>query len=306
MKKNLFFATVTISLLLSASAQALKAPAIDISASEKAQHIANIKTIISASSDCLKATYADHLDFHNKWGFSKYFGNRSKNYDTAEERLAAIRALKKNKLSDAQIQSLAQQLKGTACITLTLQCLEKGFQAAGQDQLFKKIDQALKPNDYLGTELQSILQMLGWRIYYWNPDPSQNAIWDAEDRRLNPLKDGKKWMSVWGGHSAHYNSVQKGSSYYGIEVDNKSALVGFKNQAPTFIKSVPFFIGTAHVGYHVFPGFYGQVIEAHSTRHISARDNLETAEFNPLNGGGPKWTKTEKYRSGIIAIPPGF
>ena len=58
-------------------------------------------------------------------------------------------------------------------------------------------------------------------------------------------------------------------------------------------------------GKHVFPGFVGDVIEAHSTRQLDSIDNLEQNPFNPLaKGGAPRWTQTDRYRSGIVGILP--
>ncbi|CAN5724706.1 hypothetical protein BH20VER1_BH20VER1_25590 [soil metagenome] len=76
-------------------------------------------------------------------------------------------------------------------------------------------------------------------------------------------------------------------------------------RVPAAFRSAPFFVGTAHTGYHVFPGFEGSIIDAHSTRALTSVNNLEKSQFNPLaSGGGPRWTPTEKYRSGLIATPP--
>ncbi len=93
--------------------------------------------------------------------------------------------------------------------------------------------------------------------------------------------------------------------YYFNKVDNKSLLVDFNRTPPQAFLNQPFFVGIAHTGYHVFPGFYGRVIEAHSTRKLNSFENLERSPFNPLkSGGGPRWTRTEKYRSGLLAFPP--
>ncbi len=74
---------------------------------------------------------------------------------------------------------------------------------------------------------------------------------------------------------------------------------------PSFMASAPLFVGVAHAGYHVFPGVDGQVIEAHSSRPLNWFNNLERTQFNPLHKeGGPVWSKSEKYRSGVIALPP--
>lgn len=95
--------------------------------------------------------------------------------------------------------------------------------------------------------------------------------------------------------------------YYESKVDNASRLVNFATTPPAAFKNVPLFIGIAHAGYHVFPGRRGDVIEAHSMRNLDARDNLEVAPFNPLAAGGaPRWTRSEKYRSGLIAVPQNF
>ena len=204
-----------------------------------------------------------------------------------------------------------KELEPISCIGLTLKCLGEGFKAAGQEKTWEKIFAKLAVNNnFYGTDLQTMLRDLGWKTMYWNPDPSQNATWDAEDIRLNPLKQvpskpKKIWMAVWGGHTLRYADVQKIGKYYGIPIDDKSTLVGFKRTQPAAFKAHPFFVGTAHAGYHVFPGRHGQIIEAHSMRELNAFDNLEVSEFNPLGtGGGPRWTKSEKYRSGVIAVPP--
>lgn len=156
-----------------------------------------------------------------------------------------------------------------------------------------------------GTDLITMLRELGWKTQYWNPDTSKNAAWDLEDQTLNPLKPGKTWNPVWGGHAYNYSQVVNKNKYYGIPVDDKVSLVNFGRQAPSSLRAAPIFVGVAHAGYHVFPGIRGQVIEAHSMRNLNSFDNLEVSDFNPLGtGGGPRWTRTEKYRSGLIAVPP--
>ena len=160
---------------------------------------------------------------------------------------------------------------------------------------------------YYGTDLQIMLQQLGWKIYYWNPDPSKNAVWDEEDRNLNPPKTPKSWRPEWGGHALRYASVMNNQRYYDSKVDNATTLVGFKKLTPASFKNVPIFVGTAHAGYHVFPGRTGDVIEAHSMRTMNSIENIEFSAFNPLaTGGGPRWTPSLKYRSGLICVPSDF
>ncbi len=298
-----------ISLFAGAKAQAL----IDFSAAEKAEHQQKLPVILQTAAKCLDATYADHVQFFDRYQASKYYGNRRADYRTLEQRASALQA---SGFSEVQAYEIARQQVGTACITMTVQCLEKGFQSAGGLSLtsWGKIMTHLRAVDMLGTDLQIALQDLGWKIYYWNPATSEEQMirWDEEDRRIAPLSSaqiaaGRRHNAVWGNHLAHFKNATQLGKYYQTKVDNASKLVGFGDKPPAAFASVPFFVGIAHVGYHVFPGRYGDVIEAHSMRHLRARDNIETAPFNPLgSGGAPKWTNTEKYRSGLIAVPYDF
>lgn len=146
-----------------------------------------------------------------------------------------------------------------------------------------------------------------------------NAQWDAEDPKLYkgyPVnwntgvrdQNGQSiYHPAWGLHRMRYESVMKKDKYYTVRVDDKKTLVGFDRQVPERFKKIPFFVGVAHSGYHVFPGTYGKVIEAHSMRGLDTFDNLEVGDFNPLmKGGSPRWTPNVKYRSGIVAVPPGY
>lgn len=274
---------------------------VQFSADEIRRHQDNIDTITDTASRCLRETYADHVQFYRKWGVSKYYGDRKPEYKTEAGRRLALRQY-------GAPDSLITELTPTSCVGLTMTCLEKGFAAAGQQSTWNKIYAQLKvENKFYGTDLQVMLRGLGWKIVYWNPDPRQNAAWDAEDQALNPLKPGKTWNPVWGGHAYNYAQVTRKSIYsgYSIPVDDAQTLVGYGTKLPESFKQIPFFVGTAHSGYHVFPGFFGTVIEAHSMRELNSFDNLETAPFNPLApGGGPRWTRIEKYRSGIVAVPP--
>jgi hypothetical protein len=249
----------------------------------------------------LDDVYADHVAFFEKWGVSKYYGNRRPDYQTREGRIRALKRYgKPAHLADVQIS--------TACITLAVEALRSGFMSAGLENVWQKLFAVLsRDNLFLGTDLQVLLQQLGWKLYYWNPDPTQNEKWDEEDRHLNPPGFGRKWNPVWGGHEARYRSVLASSTYSGKRVDNATSLVAFRTKPPAAFSRVPIFIGTAHDGYHVFPGRAGEVIEAHSVRSMNDRDNLQFSRFNPIaSNGGPRWTHLERYRSGLIATPSSW
>ncbi|MCC6137014.1 MAG: hypothetical protein IT287_00140 [Bdellovibrionaceae bacterium] len=266
---------------------------------EIAQHNKNIALIVSTATDCLDETYEDHLDFFALWDISKYYGDRNPKYATEAGRLAALKEYGKP-------PELIDQLEPISCIGLAMRCLERGFAAANMEDTWAKIYAQLKVGQkFYGTDLQKNLIKLGWKSYYWNPYPANNDKWDKEDQALNPLKPGQVWNPVWGGHAYRYNQAKKGYYYEkDLFVHDATSLVGYEDKQPAFFKEIPFFIGIAHAGYHVFPGRNGEVIEAHSTRLLNSKDNLEFSEFNPLkNGGGPKWTPKERYRSGVVVVP---
>lgn len=196
--------------------------------------------------------------------------------------------------------SFAKKMEQISCVGLALNCLEEGFRKTGQALQWKRIRKFVRENGVGGTALQFALAKIGWKTYYWNPAPywsieADNNRWDREER---------SWQSK-GYHNYRYNRVMNRGQYWYNKVDNATDLVGFNRTPPRILRDYPFWVGTAHTGYHVFPGTKQKVVEAHSTRHFTAYDNLEFSDFNPFGtGGGPRWTNTEKYRSGLIVFPP--
>ncbi len=263
---------------------------IDFSAEEKAAHARHVGTITKVARRYLEDIWKEHLAFHRKHGVSKFYGDRNPTLNTREKRIEALR------LAGAPV-SLVDQLQPTSCIGLTLSALGAGFRAprnAVLENAWEKILAYTRANDLDGCALLDGLQKLGWRIAYWNPSPENNAKWD--------LEDGNRKSKGW--HAYRYSTVMNRGTYYWNKVDDKSLLVGFGTNVPREFRRVGFFVGVAHTGYHVFPGFMGDVIEAHSTRRLDSVNNLEKSPFNPLAAGGaPRWTSTEMYRSGIVGIP---
>ncbi len=293
---NKLFTTITSALLLTLPGLAHAGM---FTEQEITNHRNHIETVTQTAATCLEETWQDHLQFFKKWHVSKYYGNRKPEHSTQQLRKEQLKKY-------GAPESLESQLEPISCIGLTIRCLGQGFKAAGQASTWAKINAALAvDNNFYGTDLQKMLHELGWKSYYWNPDPSQNEAWDNDDQLLNPLLPGKKWNAVWGGHAYRYSRAINKHEYYGIPLDDVQTLVGFKTEVPESFRAAPFFVGTAHSGYHVFPGKVGQVIEAHSMRNLNSIDNLQVSPFNPLEtGGGPRWTRSEKYRSGVIVVPP--
>jgi hypothetical protein len=208
--------------------------------------------------------------------------------------------------------NLGPKLQNISCVDMARRCLSEGFKQVGMEDTWRKIDREVRARDLDGTYLQKALADLGWKTLYWNPDTSKNAEWDTEEQQ-HPPEEGKTWNPVWGGHAQRWAMVRDRGYYsvgtkFPIYIDDKQTLVDFGSNTPRSFQAAAFFLGTAHSGYHVFPGFYGRVIEAHSMRALTAKENIEVSEFDPINGlkgGGPRWTNFEHYRSGVIVVPPG-
>jgi len=286
LSKSLSLLTLVASVFSAGSAAAMNG-SISFDGATQARHYQGIKTIMDVASDCLQQDFELHKSYYRRYGVSAFYGSNSEYAKLDRQgRMNMLRRLRKP-------VELVDQLKITSCVGLTTKCLERGFKAAGQADIWASLKRFVAANDYDGTRLQHALQRLGWKVLYWNPDPSQNARWDAAER-------GTK---ARGNHSAFYSGVVYKDMYYGVRVDDDRTLVGFGTRPPRSFNDVPFFVGTAHGGYHVFPGMNGLVIEGHSMQPITSSTMIESAPFNPMaNGGAPRGS----YRSGLIAVPPGY
>lgn len=260
---------------------------------ERATHEAGQDLILSTAADCLKADINHHLSFYRTHGISPYYGDRSAfgKLSYAGKR-NFLRRMGKN-------PSLLNRMAPTSCVGLTLKCLGKGFAAANQADLWKRIREFTMRNEVDGTAMQAGLQQLGWKILYWNPDVRQNRSWDRRERNKNPRNTDR----FWGYHEYNWMLASKHRKYLYNKVDDSRLLVNFGEEVPAAIKEVPFWVGTAHGGYHVFPGFNGRIVEAHSTRRLTDIKTLQADPFNPLNGEAPT---DGMYLSGLIAVPAKF
>lgn len=327
--KNAILFTLVASFALSTTAFG-RASEIRFRSKEIRKNAENAHQISEVAAACLQRHMGAHLKFHDANKYSKFYGNRHPRYKTPEGRKEALLkilpalAARVKAGEPAAIQELnrrEKELQTTSCVGLAVTCLGEGFIAADMEKTWDKIIEWVgRTGDdgtplFYGTDLQKALIDLGWQSLYWNPDLSKNESWDLLEREYNPLKEGKQWNSVWGGHAYRWALVLNSQEYYGIPVHDIQTLVNFGVAPPADFKRVPFFVATAHAGYHVFPGFHGQVIEAHSMRDMSSRENIEVGPFNPLNQplngvaggtGAPKWTNSEHYRSGVIVVPPGY
>lgn len=286
---------------------------VSFSQSEVSTHARKMRSFLNVAKNCLNDYKRRHNEFYrsnciNRNGkrvcLSKFYGDRR--YSTKRGKFRSdgkpLQYLGDALKASGFPVSMMSKMESTSCVGMALSCLKQAFQATGQSAQWQKVRRFTYNNGVGGTALQHALQKLGWKLFYWNPEPSwsidsETKKWDAEE---------KNWASK-GWHNYRYVTVMNHNRYWRNKVDDKYTLVGFEDGTPSILYGVPFWVGIAHTGYHVFPGSYEEVIEAHSTQHITAHKNMEFSTFAPMRkGGGPRWTSTQKYRSGLIALPPGY
>lgn len=286
---------------------------VEFSNQEKTKHKREIQVFVNIASGCLEDFQREHIEFYRshcrsvegqKVCLSKYYGERrySKKRNARRADGKPLQYLPEALAEAGFPDSYVDLMEANSCVGMALTCLKQAFLATDQEGVWLKLRQFSRDNGVSGVAIQHALGQLGWRTYYWNPSPLETIerdtkTWDREETN---------WQSK-GGHFARYKSVRDKGTYWYNTVDDKSSLVGFGRGEPELLKRVPFWVGTANTGYHVFPGTFADVVEAHSTRPITAEDNLEFSRFAPFaTGGGPRWTDVEKYRSGLISVPPIF
>lgn len=267
----------------------------DFSASyaEQSHHSRNIHRLAQVAYSCMQREIRHHQSFYRRWGISPFYGTGT-SYAEMNERE------RQNYMRRMGLPTyLTQEMRPTSCVGFAADCFQEGFEAIGQGEVWERINRYALRNDYDGGAIIDALQELGWTVMYWNPDTSQNKDWDEEEKADDPSNEKR----FWGYHWYRNLTVNRHGRYYKNYVDDKTTLVDFGTRVPRAFSEAPLFLGTAHTGYHVFPGAFGHVIEAHSTRSLRDYQTIEEATFNPLkNGGAPRG----KYRSGLIAVPPGY
>lgn len=259
---------------------------------EVSQHRHSASTITSEAGRCLDETIKYHHDFMKKWGVSPYYGDVS---DFGRMNDDARRAFLQ---SIGKPPELLEQMNPISCVGMALKCLNQGFAKVNESATWDKIYQFVQLNGVDGTSLQYALQKLGWTLYYWNPNTAYNAQWDAAEKEADPTNVRR----IWGYHEFRYaTATGPNHTYADNYVNDWSTFVNYGRRAPLVLRRAKFFVGTAHGGYHVFPGTKGEVVEGHSMRDIRDVNTIESSPFAPLQkGGGPNGP----YKSGLLALPP--
>lgn len=317
------FCVIAATQTFAPSAQAYNG-SVSFSDGERFNHARNVSRIVEIAAQCLQEDLGRHKQFLRQYGISGFYGENAdfakvKEIDwngkevaratTNEEKRDHLRRLG---INENLVQQFVPQrtcktardcplkLEATSCIGLTLKCLKKGFYAVGENVQWDRLRAFTRANDVQGDSLQYALQKLGWSLAYWNPATSRAQAWDAAERQNYPGNP----KGIWGKHALMLRQVMNEGRYYTNRMDDVRSMVDFGTTTPEFIKNTPFFVGIAHMGYHVFAGSYGQIVEGHSTRALTDPLAIETSAFNPLvKGGGPRGGP---YKSGVVAVPPGY
>lgn len=275
---------------------------ISFTEAEKANHARKIAPLTAEASACLNFTVNRHREFWETYQISGYYGNRS---DFAKLPRQTVVDYLNQRRPGLDANKIVDQLLPTSCVDLAMDCLKKGFEKTGQADLWDRIFRFMIKNEKDANSLQHALQQLGWKVLYWNGDVSQNAAWDAKEEKANPTNSDH----FYGEHSYRWKTVSTTKRYYQNYVDDFSSLVNMGTRIPEKFKAVPFWVGTAHTGYHTFPGTYGQAMEAHSIMISTSKRMVEAGPFNPMddeNRGSPRGLTNGRFRSGLIAVPPGY
>ena len=280
---------------------------LEFSEAEKIEHLRGLSKVVKVAGDCLQTHLDEQTEFWNQWKLSRYYGMES---DWNRKWTQAQKEAQFNRMH-VPLEEMAK-LKPVNCVLMTLACLQNGFHSAGQDKLWQKISDFTAANDRDGLALQYALQRIGWRVLYWNPDTSKAKEWDEEERaRDKKIREGNEpenQFKFYGFHEQHLLAVRKSKMYLYNPVDDATSLIDYQRTVPAKFNNVPFFVGTVHGGFHVFPGKFGYVIEAHNKARPTERRTIEAGYFDTLHPREPHPNAGVYgiYRSGPIAVPPGY
>lgn len=266
---------------------------ISFTEAEKAAHEKGQAALLQEAAACAQQQFNHHTAFYKRYGISPYYGEGGKFGQYSDKK-------RRKKLAKLGLNpDLLLQMKPTSCIGLVLTCLGQGFEKTGQGALWKRIKKFTIDNGVGGLALQEGLRQLGWKVLYWNADIRRNIA--RSEAEYN--KDRRNRDRYWGYHEQYWNSVRNNGHYLTNKVDDHRLLLNFGKETPATLKATPFFVGTAHGGYHVFSGAKGQVIEGHSMVEISNSNTISSSPFNPAAGQGPT---RGIYHSGLIAVPAQY
>ncbi len=166
-------------------------------------------------------------------------------------------------------------LTESSCVVWAMECAAYAFNKVSANSKWNRISHVTRQNKLRGTVLIGELIKLGWTGIYWNPDTTDTS--DSEHS-----------------YSAHVAKTKK--TYYKLPV---SDLVVDYRRSPVnmtgidTLDKVPFWIGCARGGMHVFCGTGANVSEFHWDSPATDPNAMELVAL-----------KDYEWLSGIVAVPP--
>lgn len=166
-------------------------------------------------------------------------------------------------------------LTKSSCVVWAMECAEYAFNKIGQGSTWNAVASVARRNQLKGTYLIGELIRRGWTGLYWNPDTSDTS--DPE-------------------HSYSYHVANTRKTYYKVKVSDY--VIDYRRTPVNMsginkLDKVPFWVGCARGGMHVFCGTGANVSEFHWDAPAT---NPKAMELVAL--------KDYAWLSGIIAVPP--
>ncbi len=171
-------------------------------------------------------------------------------------------------------------LTESSCVVWAMECAAYAFNKVGQSAVWNRVASNARRNRLKGTVLIKDLIDIGWTGIYWNP------VSDTGDR---------------GEHSFSYSVAKKSKTYYKIPIQDYvlnyrpmgSSKTTTDETGLAKLAKVPFWVGCAGGGRHVFCGTGKKVSEFHWTSPATDTHAMELVSL-----------QTYPWLSGIIVIPP--
>ncbi|MGH1342755.1 MAG: hypothetical protein ACRBN8_14435 [Nannocystales bacterium] len=166
-------------------------------------------------------------------------------------------------------------LTKSSCVVWAMECAEYAFEKVGRGAVWNQIATVTRRNQLKGTFLIRELIAKGWTGIYWNPD-----VTDTSDSEHS--------------YSAHIARTKK--TYYKLAVSDM--VVDYRRKPPNMtgidkLDKVPFWVGCARGGRHVFCGTGANVSEFHWDYDATQPNAMELVAL-----------KEYEWMSGILAVPP--
>lgn len=235
---------------------------------------------LSALANAGEAAIQRNVDLHEQslaeTGIGAFYGSQS---DYAFE----SRAMRREDLAQAHVPGTPMPTpEKSDCISWTMRILGEAYRSVGREGRWEQIRTTVTAHGTRGTDLARELESDGWKGIYFNPDPRLSDDGNPE-------------------HGYTARRVAQGKPYYGLRVDDR--VIGYRPtpgssttedlSGVSHLEKVPFFVGVARGGDHVFVGRWGRVNEFHW-------------DVGPTEAGAIEETPLPSFvwNSGILMVPP--